>query len=1472
MTATPTVAARTLTSVGPSVAGGEPAAAPSPAISALGRVTDPTFNPATRANDLVRAIDSADYDIGFKQSGFLGGLERDVSKEKRKVDAAKVLVALDDLTPSQVGEVERRYNAWEKRTSLRKDLFEGGESGRPSNLSPDEQARIAILMKGTRPEPIPESVLAELATMPPEVAADIARSMVAEADKAAALNRLEGEAVELHSLLRGFPTNTKADQALAMHRVPVEHIVRRDALYEHRFGPIAEDLRRMTGTRRTRMDLLRGGDVAGADAMLLEQQAREIAKLDAADASADDSLFGAVGTEERRRTRNALTKEMMGLIEQNRLEALADPANATRSAGAAVTDRLSKLLQQRPGAGGESVGSMLARTLGKGNADAVAALGNTAKAGDSTALIEYEAARLVADEKARTTSAKKIIATLRSFRDLAKQDLIAAAQDPWVPVATKESIIADIDGAIDATTGRYIALYKSSYQGLRGMSGRSFDRIVASADDADEKLLGTLASGSGRAEDVAELEHAMGKRDVAKVKEILKRQPHGEAVAALIKAYNGPRGERDLKGELFGRNLDGAARTESQAAGIDKPGMFEIHAVSQGLVSGRDATLVGEQLAKPSSAALKESGGASEAAWLVGGGKAEHSATMANRGITGDLRAIGDDPETQRLLTDTRNRMLKLSKDLAVTRDPAAREALLLELRRARAALTGDAAAYEEDNERVRAQLQSAVSFAVSIALAIAIPGAGPGLVAFLQTAAINIAASVATNVVIKGDAYSLNDLKADLIGGALGAGGAKFGEELLGRVVGKVLAPSAKATGAAAEKFGMHTVLSREAAELASSAERAVVETAELEAKLAGQATAATGIGVASDAATAAGRRNAFLIGGAQEVGGFFGGIYGGKLPSGDLNLTVEELLQNLASTFAGKAGQRKPVKADAPGEHGGPRTHDDGTGSPAHEDGQQQRRAEGEALPHDTALPAGGEFIADPAPPSSDVFGPRSPKEMLQDGGMLEDTAKGFQAASDQLNVIIKVRRTNPDSLPVLEAGGVAKPSLVKSKTVDRVDGVIGGPVGGEGKVGFFEPRMPSEAILKALTPEARAAVEKRFTDRKREFETMSAYYGDLTAQGVARVKDGVVQVVDPLRPGADGEGSAFKDIGGDHDLYQITGPTGEDLTDAQRMAVVKQLQTMGINVLHPDHVNWKKDSPETHDPEQDQRIRDKHATEEPLLAFVPRLGHVEVFAGEVVTGPDRTEGTKDRFMPAESVTEVPGVNEYGGRTDEIDFSVPPKPGVAERQGDPDRSAIRVEGLPDDFTSEEPTRPDIKASALDDFSSEEPTRPDIKVRSLDKDAYEKVSDAAKVELHGDLANKPRKDPATGHPEGLVFGLLDLVYGPSAGGKLRELSNQAGGRLLNDVAESTVFPNFMAKSKAALDWARNSGGIVHFDLSHIPDVAGALAGTGPKADSVTSFELRYVRDHWAGDPGFRGRVHFYLHGKRLDRPPWETP
>ena len=60
-------------------------------------------------------------------------------------------------------------------------------------------------------------------------------------------------------------------------------------------------------------------------------------------------------------------------------------------------------------------------------------------------------------------------------------------------------------------------------------------------------------------------------------------------------------------------------------------------------------------------------------------------------------------------------------------------------MKRWRATLTGDAAAYEADNTKMRDTIRSAVSITVQLALAVALPGAGVG---FVRLTAMNIAAS----------------------------------------------------------------------------------------------------------------------------------------------------------------------------------------------------------------------------------------------------------------------------------------------------------------------------------------------------------------------------------------------------------------------------------------------------------------------------------------------------------------------------------------------------------------------------------------------------------------------------------------------------------------------------------------------------------------------------------------------------------
>ena len=90
-------------------------------------------------------------------------------------------------------------------------------------------------------------------------------------------------------------------------------------------------------------------------------------------------------------------------------------------------------------------------------------------------------------------------------------------------------------------------------------------------------------------------------------------------------------------------------------------------------------------------------------------------------------------------------------------RTRALQQAILAEMRMVRATLTGDASAYEEENEQMRAQIRAAVSLAVQVALAVALPGVGTGLSGFIATTALNIGATVASNMVVYGDQYSLD-------------------------------------------------------------------------------------------------------------------------------------------------------------------------------------------------------------------------------------------------------------------------------------------------------------------------------------------------------------------------------------------------------------------------------------------------------------------------------------------------------------------------------------------------------------------------------------------------------------------------------------------------------------------------------------------------------------------------------------------
>jgi hypothetical protein len=1185
---------------------------------------DPNFNAENIAHDLLRAIDQKQYTVVLTDN-----MREDVAKERRNVDFAKVVAALEDKTPSQIAEIEKRYKSFEGR-ELTVDLFEGGESGRQSSLTADQRARIGVLLKGTRGEPIPAHVLADLKKYPPDLAARIGAAMAAKSNAAAALQQFEADSIEVHELLFETLDEPHVERLMALYRRPLDDVKAMDACFAQSFGPGTFDaalMFRFTPLQRSRLQALRKGDWAQADAYAIEQKRRAIEAItqeERADAAFEATSVGSLLHDEREKKKAELSGDIHGILDNNRREALADKDNVGKSSGEAVAERLNKILDQRVGESGATLGADLRTALPGAHAGVIAAASDLWNTVGSASLVDSAAAELVAMEKDHTTSSEKIIATLRSFRTMAEHDLRAHVLDSTVKPEEKEAIGADIPSAVTRLAQKYIEEYRAAYDRMRG-EGRPYDEIIKSASDADETYIGDLSVGGGRTSDLGELEHAMGKKDVEAVKDILRRQPGRQAVNQLVAGYNSIGEGRDLLKELFGQTPDGKQIPAELAETTD------LRWMTSGLAGGRDAAQIQEQLEKPELLASGSMLGQAEAGWLTQSGLREFQVTMANRGATGKLREIGGDPETERLLKSSAEQLAMLSMQYAGARTPAEKEHLRLEMRKLRATLTGDAAAYEKDNERVLGEIRSVLSFAVSIALAVALPGAGTGLVAFIEATALNVAANVAANMVIRGGAYGWADLKADVLGGVLGAAGGKFGEELLGRVAAKIAPAAGKSAAEVGEKVGIQTALAKEVSNVASSGEKVALGVEEFEAREAGQ-EAATALAEPGGAAAKKATTRELFIKGSREVGGFWGGLYGAKLYSGDFGLSVEEVLQALAATAAGKAAHRQKGGPAHESEEPHPSTEEEHS-TPT----EEEPRTTEEPAPRKTEeLPAVG-GIGFEAPSTPDALGGRSTREMLADNGLPPDSAATFQAFADEHNVVIKVRPTNTASLPILDKGGLPKAEIVKAKTLNRTDMLIGGPPGQEGKVGFFEPSMPAKEILDVLSPEARQQVSDRYNQRLEEYNHYKDEYARLAAEGLVRIENKVLQVADARQAATpDAPHGPFKDVGGDHDVYDIRHSDGSPLTDAERELATRSLRSMGINVEHGYHTAWPLDSPGTYTPEGYGKIRDQHsAGGEPLVAFVPKSAPREAFAETEVRGPERKPGPHDPHRPLKGAT---------------------------------------------------------------------------------------------------------------------------------------------------------------------------------------------------------------------------------------------
>jgi hypothetical protein len=251
----------------------------------------------------------------------------------------------------------------------------------------------------------------------------------------------------------------------------------------------------------------------------------------------------------------------------------------------------------------------------------------------------------------------------------------------------------------------------------------------------------------------------------------------------------------------------------------------------------------------------------------------------------------------------------------------------------------------------------------------------------------------------------------------------------------------------------------------------------------------------------------------------------------------------------------------------------------------------------------------------------------------GIRPDSAAALNLLANQLDVVIKVRPVNLESVPHLDKGALSKMELVKAKTLNALDELIGGPVGKRGLVGLYEPRKPS--LGPETPPEVVEKANARYEQRLEEWQKLEPYYAEYAAEGLVSLDDGVLKVADPRTAGGPDEPhGAMKAVAGDIDIFDITHGDGSRLSPMEQEVVVGMLQSMGIGVEHGAHMWWEAQSPQSYDPKMDASIRSQHTegatNAEQLVAFAPGEPARPVWAGEVVTGAPRPAGPDGQPAP--------------------------------------------------------------------------------------------------------------------------------------------------------------------------------------------------------------------------------------------------
>ncbi|MFE3188711.1 hypothetical protein ACFXHA_06850 [Nocardia sp. NPDC059240] len=202
-----------------------------------------------------------------------------------------------------------------------------------------------------------------------------------------------------------------------------------------------------------------------------------------------------------------------------------------------------------------------------------------------------------------------------------------------------------------------------------------------------------------------------------------------------------------------------------------------------------------------------------------------------------------------------------------------------------------------------------------------------------------------------------------------------------------------------------------------------------------------------------------------------------------------------------------------------------------------------------------------------------PLTPHEIESELGIPEENQQKIQAYADENSLIIEVRSTNPDAVQHLKDGAMPKPMSIKDKTINDLDVELGAPAESKGLVGRFSPDQLSLPERGTVSDEHYAKLEDRLAKRIKDFEKYQDHMEELIDQGLFQVRDdGVIE---------GWFGDRWREVTGDHDLFDIRHADGTRLTPEEELFHRQALVERDAGIQHGPHVYWEP-------PNEYQRVR--------------------------------------------------------------------------------------------------------------------------------------------------------------------------------------------------------------------------------------------------------------------------------------------